>query len=171
MNSALLTALTAGLLFAAPVRVPGTDEEVRLPRGPQPRQALARVNNDQLILTEAQTVYVQQQRTVQEVVEGRVVQRTVTVAVPVVQTVEVKHALKDVRAFGTDGKKVEAKAVAEALDKRKPVLVSADGRPVDPFYLKIIKEGTLVLVLPSPAVTPPPPVPPPPGTPVPVPKK
>jgi hypothetical protein len=58
----------------------------------------------------------------------------------------------DVHIFGVDGKAVDSKAVQNLLRGEKKILVlaSTDGRKVDPFYLRIIKEGTLVLVLSKP---------------------
>jgi hypothetical protein len=64
---------------------------------------------------------------------------------------------KELQAYGVDGKKIETSSVAERLKKEIAVLVSADGQQVDPFHLQLIKEGTLVLVLPSEAVHLPPP--------------
>src|SRR5262249_25048441 len=54
---------------------------------------------------------------------------------------------KRVHAYGVDGKRIETKSVEERLKKEIPVLVSANGQPVDPFHLLLIKEGTLILVL------------------------
>jgi hypothetical protein len=55
----------------------------------------------------------------------------------------------EVQAFGTDGKRLDRKAILARLSKEEvPVLVSSDGREVDPFHLQLIKEGTVILVLP-----------------------
>src|SRR5439155_24937998 len=57
---------------------------------------------------------------------------------------------KDVQVFTVEGKAVDSKEVEELLaGKKTVVLASSDGRKVDPFYLRIIKEGTLVLVIPK----------------------
>ena len=55
-----------------------------------------------------------------------------------------------VRAFGTDGKRLPAAELRRLLRKEVTVLVSADGRKVDPFYLEVFRADTPVLVLPSP---------------------
>jgi hypothetical protein len=65
---------------------------------------------------------------------------------------------REVEAFGTDGKPIEAKALLERLRTPVAVLVSSDGRLVPSFYLQVIKEGTLILVLPESKSPPPPPV-------------
>jgi hypothetical protein len=54
---------------------------------------------------------------------------------------------KTVRMYDTDGKPVDPKAVAKRLARETPVLLSADGKKVDPFYLQVMKKDTLVLVM------------------------
>jgi hypothetical protein len=58
--------------------------------------------------------------------------------------------LREVAAYGTDGKRIDTQALRERLRTPLPVLVSQDGRPVSSFYLQVIKEGTLILVPPAP---------------------
>ena len=65
------------------------------------------------------------------------------------------HPAADVEAFGTDGRRIPLKALAQLLRDERPVLLSANGRKVDPFYLQLIKEGTVILVLPMPVPPPP----------------
>jgi hypothetical protein len=136
----LLVALFAGGLRA--------EEAPRLPSGPQPSQVLAQVDKDGNVLVWQTSVnMVPEQRTKQVERDGRVEQITYVVLVPVTRQVKRSFASKEVQAFDTDGKKVDPKKLAELLKKQTVVLVSADGRPVDPFYLRIIKEGTAVLVI------------------------
>jgi hypothetical protein len=52
-----------------------------------------------------------------------------------------------VQAHGTDGKPIDAKRLRERLVNGTAVLVSADGRPVDSFYLRLLKDGTVILVI------------------------
>jgi hypothetical protein len=56
-----------------------------------------------------------------------------------------------VRAFGVDGKPVEARAVLKALTEPKGVAVFVRYyQPLldpDPFYLAMLREGTIVLVV------------------------
>jgi hypothetical protein len=124
------------------------DEEIALPRGPQPQQLLARVARDHLILLTTTTEFRQEVRTVETNVGGQVVKKEVTVTVPIISSRETTSKLSDVQILGVDGKKVDEKIVAKKLKKRTPVLVSVNGQPVDPFYLKLIKEDTLIVVLP-----------------------
>jgi RNA polymerase sigma factor (sigma-70 family) len=54
--------------------------------------------------------------------------------------------LKDVEATDADGKKIEKQALAKTLQQETPVLIALDGRKVDPYYLAVVKEGTIVLM-------------------------
>ncbi len=66
----------------------------------------------------------------------------------------------EVRAYGTDGRRIATKDLEKRLRKPTPVLIAQDGRPVSAFYLQVIKEGTVILVVPpAPRVPPPPTVP------------
>jgi hypothetical protein len=54
------------------------------------------------------------------------------------------------QAFETDGRPIDAKALADRLQKMTAVLVATDGRRPDALYLQAIKPGTPVLVIQSP---------------------
>src|SRR5262249_8888547 len=60
-----------------------------------------------------------------------------------------------VEAFTVDGEAragltgIELAKLKELLAKERMVLVALDGRKVDPFYLQLYKEGTIVLVPPG----------------------
>jgi uncharacterized protein (TIGR03000 family) len=76
------------------------------------------------------------------------------------QEVPLEHA----RVFGTDGQPVPADQFAARLTGETPVLMSTDGQPPDPLYLRLARPGTLVVVPPvtpgymmAPTVAPPPP--------------
>ena len=73
------------------------------------------------------------------------------VVVPVMEQRRQYLDEKGVRVFGTDGKAVRPKDLPNLLRQAAPVLVSADGEKVDPFYLKLAREGTLIVVFPKPA--------------------
>jgi hypothetical protein len=65
----------------------------------------------------------------------------------VVKEEVVRLDLKDLEAFDTRGRKVDAKALRDRLKAETHVLLSSRG-PVDPYYLEVVKKGTLVLVIP-----------------------
>src|SRR5262249_7571464 len=56
---------------------------------------------------------------------------------------------KHVEAYGMDGKPIAAEKLAKLLEKERTVLLSVDGKKVDPFHLQLYKEDTIVLVPPA----------------------
>jgi hypothetical protein len=54
-----------------------------------------------------------------------------------------------VEAYTVDGKAIPAAKLVELLAKERTVLLSLDGKKIDPFYLELYKEGTIVLVPPA----------------------
>lgn len=63
------------------------------------------------------------------------------------------------QVFDTKGKKVDPSELPKMLTEQVPALASVDGKEVDPLHLRLIKEGTLVILLPinnKPLLTPPP---------------
>lgn len=56
---------------------------------------------------------------------------------------------KWVKAHDVSGKDIDAKALTTKLNKHMNVLVSVDSKKVDPYYLQLYKEGTIVLMPPS----------------------
>lgn len=68
--------------------------------------------------------------------------------VPVAKENVVRLDLKEIEAFDTRGRKVDAEALRDRLKAEEPVLVSHEGA-ADPYYLGVVKEGTLVLVVPK----------------------
>jgi hypothetical protein len=70
---------------------------------------------------------------------------------------EERYDIEDVkvfRVFGGEGKLVEKTKLSPLLKEETLVLVSANGRPVDPLHLRLVKEGTLIFVLPVPTAPP-----------------
>lgn len=56
---------------------------------------------------------------------------------------------KLVQGFETDGTKMSASKLDNLLRREALVLISVDGKSIDPYYLNIVKSGTLVLVVPE----------------------
>jgi hypothetical protein len=71
--------------------------------------------------------------------------------------VQAFYDLTKVQVYDSTGRPVDARAVVRMLEQPVRVLVSADGRGVDPRYLAREKKDTLILVLPrtKPATIPP----------------
>jgi hypothetical protein len=142
--------------------VPGlrADEPLELPKGLPPSFVLARMGKDGNILIRQQVmefVPVLEEAVVEE--NGQKKKVAVTTYRQVARVIESKLEGKSTQFFGTDGKEVDAKEAAKTLEKETAVLLSADGSKVDPFYLRFIKDGTLILAAPR-KTTAPVPVPP-----------
>jgi hypothetical protein len=54
---------------------------------------------------------------------------------------------KDIKLLGSDGKPLDKKKFPEILKKERPVVILYDDK-IDSTFLKVIKEGTPILVLP-----------------------
>ncbi len=134
-------------------------DESLLPTGPQPLVLLARADGEGRVRIFVR-IPVTSYRLRPAKGTGKEKEGTGYYYEPVREERPVPFDAGDVRAFDTAGKQVDVKKLARLLAKETPVLVSADGRPVDPFYLRVVKDGTLVLVLP-PGRHPPAPAPPP----------
>jgi hypothetical protein len=142
MTSTFLT--LALLLPAAPAPAP----KATLPKGPPPRIVSASIDSEGgFQLLESTTEYVQQQRQRTVVVGGQTQTVTETVMVPVMRMIQRKVDGENVEVCGVDGKKIDPDEVRKLAGKTLPVLVSSDGKPVDPFFLRLAREGTLVLVI------------------------
>jgi hypothetical protein len=58
----------------------------------------------------------------------------------------ISFSLKDGQVLDINGKKLGAESMQKRLVPGKIVLLSSDGKKVDPIYLEIVKEDTVVLV-------------------------
>jgi hypothetical protein len=142
MSSMLLNLSLAVVLAPAPA-----DEKINLPSGPPPQIVLAVIKDGKCEVTYPAMVPVttEEVRTRVVNVDGKQVQIQEKVAVTSYKVQHVTTTLDRPRAFDRSGKEVDAKRLAELLKKPAVVLLSADGKPVDPFYLRTINEGTLTL--------------------------
>jgi RNA polymerase sigma factor (sigma-70 family) len=68
---------------------------------------------------------------------------------------EQTYDLDAVDILDVNAKKLDKKAVAKSLKEETLALASLYGRPVDPLHLRLVKDGTLVFVLPAPKGAPP----------------
>jgi hypothetical protein len=159
MNSALLAVVLASVAAPAPPEPPP-----KPPEGAPPATVIASITKEgDVEITQAAMVPMQEQRQRVVTIDGRAV--TETYQVTTFKTVPVTHRIKGdaVKVYTAAGKEVEARDVPEKLKKQTTVLFAADGKKVDPFYLKIIKPDTLVIVGPPPSPAPVAPAPPKPS--------
>jgi hypothetical protein len=145
MITTLLSILTSGAL-AAPV----PEQPEAGPKGPPPVVMTVKVGPDGLPFIERMvTEYVPEERVEKVQVGNDTVERKVTVRVPVLRQFRLALDSREVQVFTPDGKRVDPRDVRSLVKKTMPVLVSTDGKPVDPFYLQLVKENTLIVVSPQ----------------------
>jgi RNA polymerase sigma factor (sigma-70 family) len=60
------------------------------------------------------------------------------------------YDLDDVQVLDTKGKQVDKKDVVKLLKEETVAMASFLGQPVDPLHLRVLKEGTLIFLLPVP---------------------
>jgi hypothetical protein len=145
VNHAALTILMT--VLAAPAPDP---EAVKPPQGPQPQQVLARMDKEgNLEIMKSSLVPEERVVTKTVVVDGvaRAVSEKIVVFVPVQVTNRILTEGMKVATAG--GKEVDAKDVPDRLKSWTAVILSADGNKIDPFYLGILRENTLTIVVPT----------------------
>jgi hypothetical protein len=139
--------LVAPFVISALQAAPALDEK---PTGTPPRLLPAPQveDNGGLTFRRVRTEYRNETRSrvVIDPQTGKKIQITEAVIVPVaVETIQ-KLDAKEYSAYDLDGKKIEDKDMAEAIKKHPLIVVSGDGKKVDAGYLKMFREGTVVLV-------------------------
>jgi hypothetical protein len=170
MRFALPTLLfCAGLAGAAPV-----PDKPALPSGPAPSFVVVEARDGNFILTVQREVPVSKTRTVKVKIGNDVVDRTevVTEMVMVLEKQMLNGA--SVKVFDVDGTLIPPADAAARLKEPTSVVLSADGKLVDPAYRALLNRKVLILVntqgngpvvpRPEPLAPPPPPrLQPPPG--------
>jgi RNA polymerase sigma factor (sigma-70 family) len=125
----------------------------RLPVGPAPVQALVQLSADGQFLRVWRDV-----AAYLPVTTSRANGQKVTSYVLVPTTFEQVYPLKAARVLNTRGKRLETQQIQKALKGETVVLLAFGDRPVDPLHLRLLKDDTLLIVLPqdpTPAVVPP----------------
>jgi hypothetical protein len=138
MRYALPTLLfCAGLAVAAPV-----PEKPALPSGPAPHFVVVEVRDGNFVLTTLR--YVCEERVVTVKQGNDTVLRKEIVQIPIMMRQELKGA--SVKVFDADGTLVPTADAAARLREATLVLLSADGKLVDPAYRALLNRKVLILV-------------------------
>lgn len=122
----------------------------KLPPGPAPIQALVRREEDGRLCVSRKAAYYQPVS--EEVTLKNGQKHRVTYYEEKYQDFATAYDFAKVRVHDTKGRWIEAKEVRKRLQGETLVLISANGRPVNPRYLRLYKEDILVFVLPSQAL-------------------
>src|SRR5262249_38498881 len=126
-------------LMIAASFVGGEPAELKLPTGDPPIQILARMTEQGFELV---IPYYEYKR--EDLDDGKIQ------LVPVKRKETRNVSLKDVHVYGTDGMEVDRKRLSKMLQKPTLALCTVDGKPVDPLHLRLVKDGTLIFVGPTP---------------------
>lgn len=118
------------------------EEQISLPHAPPPRISIARFGEKGDIEFLDMVSHRRARAVPRMVGDGND-------ARPIVYTRVRRIEPERVRVFNVEGDEIQSKSLSSLLSVAKAVLVSADGRPVDPWYLKLVKEDTLIFVLPD----------------------
>jgi hypothetical protein len=133
----------------APNLAPIDDPKKEAPRGLPPIVASARYEKGEFILT--QTFQVTTYRAVEVTIEtgGKPERRTEYVPELKVEVRRSTWKYRDLQGYGRDGgEMLDEKTLCKRLAKERAVLLSVDGKLIDPFYLKMLTEDGVALVLP-----------------------
>jgi RNA polymerase sigma factor (sigma-70 family) len=150
--------------FAAPDKEGGTpapdghgEKKIGLPKGPPPVQILARLTTEGKLMVKSEhiLIYKAAMRAAAQAERPDPGPRVLIKGVGGLfgqghppRTLELSYDLKDVQVLDTTGKEVGNKELAKLL-KDETLAVASFG-DFDPLQLRVLKEGTLVFVLPPP---------------------
>ena len=147
----MFTALTLSLALGAPVPAPTAP----VPAGVAPRLMELKPDDNGKILvtitrTEMQKVQVGVGAAINPGNPGGAPPAVVTKEIPVQRQMTVELGeVKDLVVTTADGKKLDKDEAIKKLAGGAVVIVSGDGKPVSPAFLKVIKDDTLVLTSPE----------------------
>lgn len=132
------------------------DDEPKFPEGLPPDRQFAQVKDGTISLRTIEEHSWEgtgiRTRPVTEIVDGKPVTVEKQEPVTMRNTVRTNHILhvpvEAMTAQTADGKALSGRELAARLAKETTVVVSSDGKPVDPFWLRALQERTVVVVPP-----------------------
>ena len=148
IRTKLLVVLT--LIVAATTAA--AQEKVEIPTGLPPTFATVIATNKPQAVLELGDITVRmvpEERVQQVEKDGKIEDVKYTVYRPVYEQHIRKIELKSAEVFDARGKKLKSEEVWKRLATGAIVLVSADGKSVDPAYLGVLAADTLVIVSPQ----------------------
>ena len=140
----MLTSFVLSMALAAPVPPPAAP----VAGGPLPRLLELKGDADGKVMVTVIRTEVQKITVTVAGPNGAPITSTREVPVSKIATVELGD-VKDLKVTTADGRKVEPADAVKALKGGTTVVVSADGKPVSPNYLKLFKDDVLVLASPE----------------------
>jgi len=116
--------------------------------GPAPRVSRARIEKGNLIVPVEIPVSREEIQDLEVEVMGVKQIRKVRVVIMEMKLVERARPVAGLKVYDLGGKEIDLETATRRLARTTPVLVSPDGRPIDPAYRRALNPGVLVLVLP-----------------------
>lgn len=127
------------------------------------------IQNEKALTPQAiEVTFVQEKRTQKVTIDGKEVEREYTVQIPVTNRVSASTKnflptpqdrlcpVQDAQVFDVHGKVVERELWPKLFEKPRHVLLLkepiGEDNPLDPFYMSVIREDTLLVFLPKQAV-------------------
>jgi RNA polymerase sigma factor (sigma-70 family) len=114
-------------------------------RGGPPHVGRARIDKDGRVLLRRPVSYYQPVTSYTKDPRANTV-TPVTSYTLVTQLQSTHYDIKDIAARDLTGKPIDAKTLVQRLASDTAVLVPSSGREIDPFYLSVVKEGTMILL-------------------------
>ncbi len=149
LRSSILSAMVLGLLSG----VSSAADPTKLPAGPAPTfLVIVGINKEAEtfevyeVVPSTQTVEVKEKF----IEAGIEKSRTVLKELSIYKTGRVTQSLKGAEFFNVKGAKLKDEEGRKRFLPGSIVLVSSDGKKVDPRYLHLVKDDTLILVIPLP---------------------
>jgi len=135
-------------VFFAFTGVSVADERPLALQAPPPRFSMARMADDGTVEFVDITYHTEDRMIQRTIIDPDGTTRKVLQAVrtPITRPIVTRVKPEDVKAFDVAGREIPTKDLPLKLKAQKPVLVSADGHAVDPSYLRLAKDDTLVFV-------------------------
>jgi hypothetical protein len=151
MRSTILAAMVLALLTG-----PGRGQDAtKVPSGPAPSIfAVAEVDRTAGTYTVNQAVTVQVPvSTEKTIIVGGMEKKVAVTSLKTEYRTEIRrHTLKGLEFYNVKGEKLKDDEAMKRFVPGAVVLLSADGKKVDPAYLRIVKDDALIVVLPSPTI-------------------
>jgi hypothetical protein len=130
------------------------EKKVRLPKGPAPVQVLVSWDKDGKLVVKAEQMValgVRRPPLPDDPHPGpRFLFKTIAGGAAPKEPTQLSYDPKEVRVFDTKGKEIEKKKWTKRLKEETLAVASFGDQPPDPLHLRILKEGTLVFLLPFP---------------------
>jgi RNA polymerase sigma factor (sigma-70 family) len=143
------------------------EKKISLPKGPAPVQVLASLDKDGKLVVRAEQIVVLGVRVPRPelatppapVPEGshpgtRVLVKAIGGSTAMMSRphdpIELAYDLQEVRVLDTKGEEIDNKDLAKLLKNERVAVAVFGDQPPDPLHLRILKEGTLVFILPLP---------------------